>query len=129
MAVAGSRAFIISHSAQATPYASTTETADYLLEQLDIERILDSDIQLSAMRQTTSAKGGGFTVLGFEGTTGQQHMAHLHHIDAFWRQLPGKSFDVAQQNAVTPTITVRTPLATPATGSISRRPDRMTTGS
>lgn len=87
-AVASQKTFVISHSAQATPYASTTETADYLLRSLQLDRQRDSSTSTQTFRQTSRAAAGQFIVLGFAGTTGEEHMQHLHHIDLFWNRLP-----------------------------------------
>ncbi len=84
LAVKGEKQFVLSHSAQATPYASTTETADYLLHKLQVTRIADSTTKQILLTQTSKAQQGKFTVLGFSGETGQHHMQHLHHIDLLW---------------------------------------------
>lgn len=76
--------FVLSHSAQPTTYASTTETAGYLIEALGLKRQPDTAIQRAGMRQATRASRGRFLVLGFEGTTGKDHMQHLHNIDLLW---------------------------------------------
>lgn len=89
LATKGEKQFVLSHSAQTTPYASTTETADYLLETLQIARLADSTIQRPLFTQTSKARQGKFTVLGFSGETGQHHMQHLHQIDLLWGSLDG----------------------------------------
>ncbi|MCA9147912.1 MAG: hypothetical protein KDA92_01370 [Planctomycetales bacterium] len=86
-AVAGKKHFAISHSAQTTPYASTTETADYLLTQLHVQR---ENVTSNAMvgddepHCTSRAHAGQFIVLGYDGTSGQEHMWHLYHIERLW---------------------------------------------
>ena len=85
------KSFIISHSAQPTPYASTTETADYLLRSLRVVRQPDTPVFADVLRQQTRAARGQFVVLGFEGSSGKDHMRHLHHIDLIWKQLPTDS--------------------------------------
>lgn len=89
LATKGEKQFVLSHSAQTTPYASTTETADYLLETLQIARVADSTIQRPLFTQTSKAQQGKFTMLGFSGETGQHHMQHLHQIDLLWSSLDG----------------------------------------
>ena len=84
LASTNQKTFVLSHSAQPTPYASTTETSNYLLASLRIDRIPSTTIQRANFCQSTSAKKGQFTVLGFDGETGQHHMQHLHNIDALW---------------------------------------------
>jgi len=89
LAAKGKKQFVLSHSAQTTPYASTTETADYLLETLQITRVADSTTQRPLFTLTSKAQQGKFTVLGFSGETGQHHMQHLHQIDLLWSSLDG----------------------------------------
>ncbi len=84
----GNKAFIISHSSQRTPYASTTETAEYLLGKLNLSRELDTTVRLQSLQQANRATRGDFIVKGFEGESGQDHLQHLHHIDLLWNQLP-----------------------------------------
>ena len=87
LATKGEKQFVLSHSAQTTPYASTTETASYLLHKLQMPRAADSTIQRPLFMQTSRAQQEKFTVLGFSGETGQHHMQHLHHIDLLWNLL------------------------------------------
>jgi hypothetical protein len=84
LAADGKKRFVRSHSAQPTPYASTTETADYLLHALGVEREPETSIERDGMRQESRASRGKFLVLGFAGTTGQDHLRHLHNIDLLW---------------------------------------------
>lgn len=84
LAVRDERRFILSHSAQPTPYASTTETADHLLRALNLERLPETIISPDGLEQVTGASRGGFRVLGCAGTTGPDHLKHLHHIDLLW---------------------------------------------
>lgn len=85
------KSFVISHSAQPTSYASTTETADYLLRSLRLARQPDSAIETTTMKQKSRASRGRFLVMGFEGSSGKEHMQHLHNIDLFWKQLSAES--------------------------------------
>ncbi|QDV22450.1 hypothetical protein [Aureliella helgolandensis] len=87
LAVSDRKRFVLSHSAQPTPYASTTETADYLLRSLGMARTADESLSIEEFHQTSRAAKGGFLVLGFEGVSAQAHMQHLHHLDLFWRQV------------------------------------------
>lgn len=79
--------FTISHSALPTPYASTTETANYLLETLDIQRGPNESVQSDGFTQQSAASRGQFIVLSFEGTTGAAHMQHLHNVDLLWNTI------------------------------------------
>lgn len=81
----GRKTFVISHSSQPTPYASTTETADYLLRELGLERRAEGTLTTEALRQTSCAACGRFLVLGFAGTEAQDHLEHLRRIDLFWK--------------------------------------------
>jgi hypothetical protein len=87
LAVAGQKKFLISHCALETPYASTAETADYLLHALRIDRREDRSFETAAMQQQTRASSGSFQVFGFAGTEGDDHMQHLHNIDLLWKRL------------------------------------------
>lgn len=87
LAADGKKSFILSHSSQPTSYASTTETADYLLQSLNIERLTDTSLSSDSLVQSSRAERGKFLVLGFEGTSGQEHMQHLRHIELLWKTL------------------------------------------
>lgn len=94
LATKNRKAFILSHSAQPTPYASTTETADYLLSSLNLTRTPHTSLPTDVWRQSTQAERGKFIVLGFKGESGQDHMQHLKRIDRFWNLLPRGEFIV-----------------------------------
>ncbi len=81
----GKKTFILSHCDLVTPYASTKETADYLLAKLTLKRESVSKPAEGKLLQASSASKGNFQVLGFAGTTGEDHMAHLRQIDVFWK--------------------------------------------
>lgn len=75
------KVFVVTHSAQPTPYASTTETADDLLASVGLER---SSLVVAAdapFPQVSRAGRGGFAVLGFAGASGPAHLFHLRSID------------------------------------------------
>lgn len=96
LAVDNQKTFVISHSAQPTPYASTTETADYLLRSLNVARRPNTSLQIGKMRQVSQASRGRFLVLGFAGESGPDHLQHLRNIDRFWGRLM-----VVRQSATT----------------------------
>lgn len=81
LAVADKRLFAITHSTIETPYASTTETAQYLLDAAGVDRITVSmpgprpDMEL-----TSRADRGSFHVRGF---AGQDKPAHANQLYAF----------------------------------------------
>lgn len=84
-AAAGEKSFLITHSAQPTPYASTTETADFLLDALGIDREPVAAAADEAFPQTSRAGRGRFEVLGFAGASGPAHLFHLRSIDRWWK--------------------------------------------
>jgi len=80
-AIAGKKMFAITHSTIQTPYASTTETAEFLLdtEGLPVDR---SEVQgpRPGMIRTSRADREGFHMLGF---AGEDKAAHCDHLFAF----------------------------------------------
>jgi len=84
-AAAGRKVFVISHSAQPTPYASTTETADHLLKRLGIERTPVAEQADADFSGVSQARRGGFEVQGFAGASGPAHLFHLRSIDRWWK--------------------------------------------
>jgi hypothetical protein len=83
LAVRKQRTFLLTHSAQQTPYASTTETADDLLQTLDIPRreVASSD---SDWVLTSLARQGRFEVRGYAGIEGVDHLRHLWMLHVTW---------------------------------------------
>ncbi len=78
-AVAGHKLFAITHSSIETPYASTTETADFLLAQLGLERQAATlPGPRPGMVMKSRADSGSFHVLGFAGDNERAHGDHLH---------------------------------------------------
>ncbi|HEY3499548.1 MAG TPA: hypothetical protein VGK73_32885 [Polyangiaceae bacterium] len=78
-AVAGHKLFALTHSAIGTTYASTTETADYLLAQEGVERTTPTARSFRpGMTLRSRADSGGFHVLGFGGGNEAAHCDHLH---------------------------------------------------
>lgn len=86
-AAEGTKTFVLSHSAQVPgTYASTTETADFLIaavggqpEPTDLDRG-------DGWRQTRRFQRGGFLVLGFAGAEGDDHLRHLRKIERLWSE-------------------------------------------
>lgn len=78
-AVAGKKLFALTHSSIGTPYASTTETANFLLSEVHVERQAAS---LPPFRPGMSARSRAdqqsFHVLGFNGANEAAHCDHLH---------------------------------------------------
>jgi len=86
LASRGEKKFVLSHSSQPTSYASTTETADYLLHSLSMSRTSDTDSKSGALQSVSQATRGRFTVLGFAGESAEDHLQHLRNIDLFWQR-------------------------------------------
>ena len=86
-AAAGRKTFLLTHSAQVPEgYASTTETADFLIRSLGAGTISPLRNWGRELTQTRSYTRGNFVVLGFSGQGPEDHMAHLRRIGAFWRR-------------------------------------------
>jgi hypothetical protein len=78
-AVAGRKLFALTHSSIGTTYASTTETADFLLAQESLERkAATTPPPRPGMAPIYRADGGDFHVMGFAGGNEQAHCDHLH---------------------------------------------------
>ena len=79
----GEARFVVTHS-EIFPgtFASTTETADHLLQSLQLSR--DALLRWGplGMQQLSEARTGGFHLLGFAGNTAPDHIDHFHA----WRQ-------------------------------------------
>lgn len=87
-AAAGKKRMIVSHSEVKPPnYASTTETARYLLEAVDgkIESVRET--WTPKLILTSRFEKGKLKILGFAGDTGADHMQHLYEISRFLGQL------------------------------------------
>ncbi|MFM1902916.1 MAG: hypothetical protein RLZZ440_816 [Planctomycetota bacterium] len=92
-AVTGSKVFVIAHSAQPTPYASTTETADYLLAKLRLRRGDAAAGTDPEFMLVSRCERGGFLVTGYAGESAAAHLHHLRIIDRHWadaRRLAGR---------------------------------------
>jgi hypothetical protein len=80
-AAAGKKTMVISQSAiRPDTYASTTETADYLLAQLGGQREALSEEWAPGLTCTSRFEQAGLHLYGFTGTTGPDHMKHLHYL-------------------------------------------------
>ncbi len=78
-AIAGEKRFVITHS-EIFPgtFASTTETTDWLLKSVGVERKPVVQWGPRGMQQLSEAHSGSFRVLGFAGNTAPDHIDHLH---------------------------------------------------
>lgn len=98
LAADGEKVMIITHSMVPTPgYASTCETADYLMDQLDlepepvaivIEPAIKSEIQAVKIRLYRKAIRKGFSLYGSSGSGGADHVAHMRNMDYWLPALP-----------------------------------------
>jgi hypothetical protein len=87
-AAAGKKRFVVTHS-EVFPgtFASTTETADYLLRQLDLRRKPVLRWGPMQTQQLSEAGSGKFRVLGFAGNSAPDHLDQLHALPDFLRGL------------------------------------------
>lgn len=82
-AAEGRKTLVISHSAIEPPtYASTTETADYIINEVGGERTKVDEQWAEGLRCTSQYQRGSLSIYGFAGETGPDHMRHLHEL---WR--------------------------------------------
>lgn len=80
-AARGETLFAITHTQIRTPYASTTETADYLLQVNGVERVdAEKPGPRPGMTLVSSATGHGLRVFGYGGNDTRAHCDHLHAI-------------------------------------------------
>jgi hypothetical protein len=82
-AVAGKKTFLITHSRIAPGgYASTTETADYLLAQVGVSPAKAKGPGPGQLPVEMEARKGGLRVFGCAGTTAADHVDHVHALPA-----------------------------------------------
>lgn len=80
--------FIITHS-EIIPdgYSSTTETAQYLLDSTETEKVFAEKLFDELFIQKYYAFNGNFRVFGFYGNKALDHMKHFYNLDKFLRML------------------------------------------
>jgi hypothetical protein len=78
-AIAGDKRFIVTHS-EIFPgtFASTTETADWLLAELGVERTAILEWGPRGLQQLSIASRGGFELLGYAGNSAPDHVDQFH---------------------------------------------------
>ncbi|MCU0916270.1 MAG: hypothetical protein MUC88_17170 [Planctomycetes bacterium] len=88
LAVEGKKRFLITHS-EIFPgtYASTTETADYLIDALHLRRHAVLKWGPGGMQMLSETQRHGLTILGFAGNTAPDHMDHLHGLPVFLKMI------------------------------------------
>jgi hypothetical protein len=87
-AMAGRKRFLLTHS-EIFPgtYASTTETADYLLKQLGVQRRAVLKWGPMGMQQLSQASVGKFLLMGFAGDSAPDHVDQLHSLPVWLKLL------------------------------------------
>ena len=83
-AIRGDKRFVVTHS-EIFPgtFASTTETADWLLHALGLRRTPVLQWGPRGMQQLSETRSGRFELLGFAGNSGPDHIDHLHAMPEF----------------------------------------------
>ena len=83
-AVRGEKRFVVTHS-EIFPgtFASTTETADWLLHAVGLRRTPVLVWGPRGMQQLSESRAGRFELLGFAGNTAPDHVDHLHAMPEF----------------------------------------------
>jgi hypothetical protein len=87
-AVAGKKRMIVTHT-EIFPgtFASTTETADYLLKQLGVPRVAVLKWGPMATQQLSEAHAGSFLLMGFAGNSAPDHVDQLHALPGYLKML------------------------------------------
>ena len=87
-AVKGKKTFLVTHS-EIFPgtYASTTETADWLLAQLGLQRTPVLKWGPLGMQQLSEVRRGKFLLLGFAGNSAPDHVDQLHSLPELLKRL------------------------------------------
>ena len=83
-AIRGEKRFLVTHS-EIFPgtFASTTETADWLLRALGLQRTPVLQWGPRGMQQVSEVRAGRFELLGFAGNSAPDHVDHLHAMPEF----------------------------------------------
>ncbi len=87
-AVSGARSMIVTHS-EIFPgtYASTTETASWLADTLDLAPVAVLEWGPGGMQLVSRIERGRLALLGFAGNTAPDHVDHVHALPAFLERL------------------------------------------
>jgi hypothetical protein len=87
-AVGGKKQLVISHcQLQPDGYASTAETADFLVRELGLTRRAVQESWSDRWECESRCEQSGLRILGFRGATGADHMQHLRNIGRLWKFL------------------------------------------
>jgi hypothetical protein len=68
-------------------FASTTETADYLLKQLGVARTAVLKWGPMATQQLSESHAGSFLLMGFAGNSAPDHVDQLHALPEYLKML------------------------------------------
>lgn len=87
-AMAGKKRAIVTHS-EIFPgtFASTTETADYLLRELNLARHPVLKWGPMGLQQLSEARAGKFLLVGYAGNSAPDHVDQLHSLPVYLKQL------------------------------------------
>jgi hypothetical protein len=87
-AIRGEKGFVVTHS-EIFPgtFASTTETADWILRALGLSRTPVLRWGPRGTQQLSEVRAGRFELLGFAGNSAPDHVDHLHAMPEFLRRL------------------------------------------
>jgi hypothetical protein len=87
-AMAGRKRFLLTHS-EIFPgtYASTTETADYLVQQLGVTLRPILKWGPTGMQQLSQAAHGKFLLMGYAGDSAPDHVDELHSLPVYVKWL------------------------------------------
>ena len=87
-AARGEKRFLVTHS-EIFPgtFASTTETADWLIRALDLKRKAVLAWGPRGLQQLSEVRAGQFEVMGFAGNSAPDHIDHLHSLPELLRKL------------------------------------------
>ena len=87
-AIAGRKRFVVTHS-EIFPgtYASTTETADFILKQLKLQRRALLKWGPLGMQQLSQAQRGKFLLMGYAGDSAPDHVDQLHALPTWVKML------------------------------------------
>ena len=90
-AMLGEKRFVITHS-EIFPgtFASTTETADWLLRALGLRRLPVLRWGPRGMQQLSEIRKGRFELLGFAGNSAPDHVDHLHAMPELLARVLGR---------------------------------------
>lgn len=88
LAADNQKRMLVSHSRQVPEgYASTTETADYLIRELQGTRSAEAQEWPGGFRLLSSFNRGQLDVFGFDGESPDAHMLHLRSIGALMQKV------------------------------------------